>query len=256
MKKTIKNNFITLTVDTYAAEMHSLKLNKNDYEYLWQGDPTYWKGRNPILFPQVSSTPTKTNFINGKEYPMGNHGFARNSEFSFIEEKNDSLTLLLKDNDETFKQYPYHFNLFVNYTIEDCSLIITYNIENTNDKIMPFGFGLHPAFNTEKDFNDTKIIFDGHKELIISKELFAKYPTYFEKPTPKHALLSTNKHHVRLDFQEFKILAVWSPVGPFVCIEPWLSSPASDINFENRKDNINLKEHETYKVSYKITLVD
>lgn len=256
MEKIIKNEKITLVVNTYASEMHSLKLNGQDYEYLWQGDPKYWKGRNPILFPQVSSTPSKINIIKNKEYPMGNHGFARNSEFEFINENKDSLSLLLKDNDETLKQYPYHFNLLVNYTLKNSSVCITYEITNLNDEIMPFGFGLHPAFNTEKDFKETKIVFDDDKELIINKDLFAKYPTYFEEPTPKKAILNTNSHHIQIDFDEFNILAVWSPVGPFVCIEPWISAPASDINFESRKDNINLKKHATYKVSYKITILD
>lgn len=256
MNKTIKNNFITLTVDEHAAEMHSLKLNNNDYEYLWQGNPEYWKGRNPILFPQVSSTKDKVNIINGKKYPMGNHGFARNSEFKFIEESDNSLTLSLKDNEETLSQYPYHFKLLVNYTLKDNSVIISYEIKNLNDEVMPFGFGLHPAFNTPIDFKDTKVVFDDNKELVINRELFDKYPTYFEEPTPKYADLYTNNHHIKLNFEDFKILAVWSPIGPFVCIEPWISSPASDINFENRKDNINLKGHESYRISYKITLVD
>lgn len=256
MNYTIKNNEITLNVDEQAAEMHSLKLNSNDYEYLWQGNPEYWKGRNPILFPQVSSTLDKANIINGKEYPMGNHGFARNSKFNLVESSDNSLTLSLKDNEETLSQYPYHFELLVNYSLKDKSVYISYEIKNLNDEIMSFGFGLHPAFNTDRDFKETKVMFDDKKELVISKELFEKYPTYFENPTPKYAVLATNNHHVRLDFQDFNILAVWSPLAPFVCIEPWLSSPASDKVFENRKDNINLKGHETFKVSYKITLID
>lgn len=256
MNHTIKNNFITLNVDSKAAEMHSLKLNTCDYEYLWQGNQEYWKGRNPILFPQVSSTKDKVIIIKGKEYPMGNHGFVRNSEFEFIEESDNSLTLSLKDNKETLSQYPYHFELLVNYTLKDNSVIISYEIKNLNDEIMPFGFGLHPAFNTPIDFKDTKVVFDDNKELIINKELFDKYPTYYEEPTPKCAILYTNNHHLKVDFDNFNILAVWSPVGPFVCIEPWLTKPASDVIFENRKDNINLEPHKTFNISYKITLID
>ena len=99
----ISNETLSLIVSTKACEMHSLKRKDDYYEYLWNGDERYWKGRNPILFPQVSSTSSKINMINGKEYPMGNHGFARNSEFEFIKKEADSLTFLLKENEETFK---------------------------------------------------------------------------------------------------------------------------------------------------------
>lgn len=256
MEQTIKNEKVTLSISDRAAEMHSFKLNNCDYEYLWQGNPEYWWGRNPILFPQVSSTEDKINIIDGKEYPMRNHGFLRDKDFSFFEVKNDSLTLSYKDNEETLKQYPYHFEMLVNYTLKDNSVVISYKIKNLNDKVMPFGFGLHPAFNTEPNFIDTKIVFDESKELIISKELFEKYPTYYEVPTPKQAVLCTNNHHVKVDFKDFKILAVWSPVGPFVCIEPWLSAAVKEKEFAKRKDNINLNANEIFEISYTITLID
>lgn len=254
--KTIKNEKITLTVSEEAAEMHSLKFNDSDYEYLWDGNPKYWKGRNPILFPQVSSTPSKTIIINDKEYPMGNHGFLRNSTFNFVSCKDDSLSLSFKDNEKTLKQYPYHFEILVNYTLKDNAVNIDYEIKNLNEETMPFGFGLHPAFNSNLGFKDSKIVFDDNKELILSNELFDKYPTYFEEPTPKCADLYTNNHHIKVEFTDFKILAVWSPQAPFVCIEPWMSSPASDINFVNRKDNIVLDSKESFKISYKISLLD
>lgn len=256
MLYTINNDLLTLKVDTKACEMHSLKRNDNDYEYLWNGDEKYWKGRNPILFPQISSTLTKTNVIKGKEYPMGNHGFARNSEFTFVKKEDNSLVFLLKDNEETLKQYPYHFSLYVTYTLKENSVNIKYDIENTNDEIMPFGFGLHPAFNVDKEYKDTNIKFDNGNTLTINKELFEKYPTYYEIPTPTSALLSSNGHELRLDFKGFKHLAIWSPFAPFVCIEPWNNLGAKDgVDFEKRAENINLNPNDTYSFSYDITLV-
>ena len=256
MLYTIDNNKITLKVDTKACEMHSLKRNDDDYEYLWNGDEKYWKGRNPILFPQISSTSTKTNIINGKEYPMGNHGFARNSEFTLVDKSDDTLTFLLKENEETLKQYPYSFNLYVTYTIKEDNVTIKYCIENTNDEIMPFGFGLHPAFNVDKDYMDTKIVFDNGQQLTINKELFEKYPTYYEEPTPSSADLYSNNHHIKLEFEGFKHLAIWSPFAPFVCVEPWNNLGAKDgIDFEKRAENINLAPKQTFEISYKIRLL-
>ncbi|MDO4501326.1 MAG: aldose 1-epimerase family protein [Erysipelotrichaceae bacterium] len=256
MKYTIKNEFLTLDVDTKAAEMHSLKRNDDDYEYLWQGDPKYWAGRNPTLFPQVSSTPTKTNILYGKEYPMGNHGFARNSEFELVEVKDKELTLVLKDNEETRKQYPYSYELFITYTLKEDLVDITYKIVNKNEEVMPFGFGLHPAFNCPLDYKDTVITMDDKEELVISEELFKQYPTYIYHPnTFSKAVLKTNNHALEVDFKGYTNLAIWSPFGPFVCIEPWMCLPAQlmpGVDFEKREEYIHLPANEVFTISHQI----
>lgn len=256
MLYTIKNDEIILSVSSFAAEMHSLKRTNDDYEYLWNGDPKYWKGRNPILFPQVGSTSSKLNVIYGKEYPMGNHGFTRNSEFEFVAKSDDSLTLLLRDNEETFKQYPFHFELYVTYKLTSDGVSVNYEVKNVDAVSFPFGFGLHPAFNVTNDYVDTKIVFDDGKELALSSQLFKQYPTYYQKPMPKSAILYTNNHQVKLDFKDFKYLAVWSPFAPFVCIEPWMSLGAKDnVAFEERDDNITLKPNESFKIAYSISVL-
>ena len=42
------------TVDTLGGELVSLR-DREGTEYIWQGDPACWSGRNPILFPFVGS---------------------------------------------------------------------------------------------------------------------------------------------------------------------------------------------------------
>lgn len=253
MTYTIKNQYLTLIVSLDAAQMHSLKRNDDEYEYIWSGDPTYWKGRNPILFPQVSSTSTKTNVINGKSYPMGNHGFARNSVFELVELKETSITLLLKENEETLKQYPFKFELYVTYTLNKETLNINYRIKNTDNKMLPFGFGLHPAFNVDKKYKDTKLTFDDGQELIINKELFEKYPTYYVKPTPSSATLHSNNHAITLDFKGFRHLAIWSPFAPFVCVEPWMNlGPNDSDEFQDRAEYAHLIPQEFVDYHYSI----
>ena len=250
---TIKNEYLTLQVSLDAAQMHSLKRNNDNYEFIWNGDPTYWKGRNPILFPQVSSTSTKTNIINGKQYPMGNHGFARNSVFELVDIKEDSLTLLLRENEETLKQYPFKFELYVTYTLNNELLEITYKIKNTDTQVLPFGFGLHPAFNVEKDYKDTKITFDNGQELVVNKELFEKFPTYYVEPTPSSATLLSNNHSVTLNFEGFRHLAIWSPFAPFVCVEPWMNlGPNDSDEFQERAEYAHLDSNQSIEYKYSI----
>ena len=253
MLYTIENDLLTLNVSTTACEMHSLKRKGLDYEYLWNGDPTYWKGRNPLLFPQVSSTSTKTNIIDGKEYPMGNHGFARNSEFELVSNEDNKLVFLLKDNEETHKQYPFSFEIYVTYSLKDNSVLIDYEVVNTNDRKMPFGFGLHPGFMCDEGLKDSYVTFNNGHEFKLNFDQL--YPTYFEEPMPSSATLHTNGHEIKLDFDGFKHLALWSPNGPFVCIEPWMNlNVRDDRPFEERDENIVLEPGASFKIGYSITV--
>lgn len=242
----IKNNNLIVEIADRAGEVYSFKKIDDDYNYVWSGDETYWGGRNPILFPQVSSTDNKTVLINGKFYPMGNHGFARHSTFSLKEIKDDELSLVLNENSETLSQYPFKFELQVNYKLESNKMFITYTIKNNSDIDMPYGFGLHPAFNCPLDYKDTKVVFNNAEdnignELVISKELFEKTSTVvIDNPKSTKATLHSNNKKISVSLDGFKIFAVWSK-GPFVCLEPWIC--------ENDKDhNIEMKDRKDYKV--------
>ena len=143
----IKNEKALVTVDEHASEIHSFCDVTTDNEYMWQGDPKFWAGRNPTLFPMVGSTWDKKLHINGKEYVTGNHGFTRHSDFTCIEHTDNTIVMELKDNEETLKEYPFHFTMHITYTLEGKTLKVSYDITNENDCDMPFNFGLHPAFN-------------------------------------------------------------------------------------------------------------
>ena len=126
----IQNDFLSLSVTLTAAEMTlSLIDKKTGKEVLWQGDPAYWSGRNPILFPIVGSTFDKKIHLFGKIFEMGNHGFARNSEFELVSHTEDQITVRLKESEKTLTQYPFHFTLMVRYTLVQNTVHINYSIE-------------------------------------------------------------------------------------------------------------------------------
>ena len=47
---TLKNQELTVTLTDLGAELLSIKC-AGDCEYLWQGDPAYWTGHAPLMFP-------------------------------------------------------------------------------------------------------------------------------------------------------------------------------------------------------------
>ena len=83
MDYTLKCGTLTAVAETHGGELVSLK-DSSGREYIWQGDPAYWSGRNPNLFPIVGGLKDGTVFVDGLPFRMNRHGFARNSEFSVI----------------------------------------------------------------------------------------------------------------------------------------------------------------------------
>ncbi len=273
MNYIIENDLVKVEITTKACEVLSFYDKELEIEYMWQGDATYWAGRNPILFPIVGTVWAKEYTVKNNVYKMGNHGFARHSEFSLIKQSENELVFELKDNEETYSQYPYHFSLIVKYKLEDKRLDIKYEIKNLDEEVMPFGFGLHPAFNTpmtnEDNYHDYKIVFEQKEEInldglkaegfSLSHELFEKYPTIIlDKLKSKYVTLTNNKYMVEVGIEGFDYLAFWTPnKAQFVCIEPWMSMTDFEENnlaFKDRLGMVNLNCDEIYEKEYYIKI--
>ena len=270
----IKNEKALVSVDEHASEIHSFCDVTTDNEYMWQGDPKFWAGRNPTLFPMVGSTWDKKLHINGKEYVTGNHGFTRHSDFTCIEHTDNTIVMELKDNEETFKEYPFHFTMHITYTLEGKTLKVSYDITNENDCDMPFNFGLHPAFNcplhegeSQKDY---KLVFSNIEECpkgITSKDGYSieldretlEKTIIYHNPKSSYITLTNGEHGVRVDVVGYEWLAFWSAKNnaPFVCIEPWHSHgdfEKNDVPFEKREGTLSLSPDRIFTTAYAVTI--
>ena len=160
---TIKNDFLTVSVKSLGAEISSIKTN-DGCEYMWQGDPNYWAGQAPIMFPICGRFFEGKYTYLGKEYQMGSHGIARHSEFSLKSQGEAFLTLSLVGNETTKESYPFDFIFDVTFKLIGTKLRIEYRITNTDNKDLIFGLGAHPAFNVPLEsglsFEDYKLEFD------------------------------------------------------------------------------------------------
>lgn len=240
----LDNGIIRLEVCTHGAEIRSLK--KNDTEYMWCADEKFWARCAPVLFPIVGGLKDKRCIIDGVEYSMGQHGFARDMEFEVIKSSKDMAELVLYSDSETKKMYPFDFALFIKYTLSENKVTVSWRVENRGSRAMSFSIGAHPAFNLRGDVNyfcfDTKKDITYH--LIDENGLYAKEPLYTLKndgfvPITKDmfdrdALIiednqaksvslcdSDKKPYVTVNFSA-PLFGLWSkPGAPFVCIEPW-----------------------------------
>src|SRR5574343_547918 len=242
---TITNKFLTATINTVGAELVSLE--KNQVNYIWEVDENYWNKTSPVLFPIVGRLKNDVYTINGKEYTLPRHGFARNYEFQYELKSEHQVIFELESNAETKYNFPFDFKLFLAYTLIDSELIIEYCVRNISNETMPVSIGAHPAFAIEGDlsdyslqFNQPDVLITHHLEnenfnfetsvieshsgkLDLKYELFANDALVFKSlESDEVILLHLDVPILKVNFDFFPYLGVWTkPNAPFLCIEPW-----------------------------------
>ena len=249
----LSNEQLTIKVAEKGAELQSI-IDGEGREYLWQADPKYWSRHSPILFPIVCSVENDTYTVDGHEYHLPRHGFARDTDFTLVAQSENKVVFALHDSEETLKVYPYHFNLAVSYRLDGNKIHVIWHVENTDKREMHFQIGGHPAFyapgceadkplkgvlrvDNPDQLKALKSHIDGSVEMteveIVSKDgLIAFDDEFFANDSVKLHNSQTSSVEllnpdgtvaVTLDYK-CPIIAFWSPYqknAPFVCLEPW-----------------------------------
>lgn len=244
---TLSSGSLTASIDTLGAQLMSLRLD--EAEYLWQGDPTWWPRRAPILFPIVGVLKNgKAESAEGT-ITLARHGLARLNEFEIVEKNNSSVTLQLTSTEETRKSYPYDFELRLIFSVAGDTLTQTYEVTNPANVVLPFTLGAHPAFNipipgveaasldqyhlsftrswtsygpsiTDEGLCDytipQRLIVDSDT-LSLSWELIDREKTITLEDVPDRRITLTadvenasDSHGIQIDFEGFDYLGIWS----------------------------------------------
>lgn len=255
MDYTIENNMLKVTISTKGAEIVSVKGIHTGHEYMWQADPKVWGRHAPVLFPIVGRLKNDEYTYNGKSYHLGQHGFARDQEFEVEKHTKESITFLLKDNEETRKVYPFKFEFRVNYNLLNNLLEENFSVKNTDDKELIFGVGGHPGFNVPVDEEvgkedyyfatapskarvqiplkgsyldwDNRSLASTDSLITLSDDLFKNDALIFElRGHDNKFSLKTDKNrfHINVWTRDAPFVGVWSQypkTANYVCIEPW-----------------------------------
>ena len=142
--KTITNGTLSIAVKDHGAELASVKCNGR--EYLWQAHESFWKRHSPVLFPIVGAVWNGEYRSAGNVYKMGQHGFARDMDFTLVSESATEIWYELMWSDDTLRRFPYRFLLKIGYRIEGSSVRVMWHVENPGQTDLPFQIGAHPAF--------------------------------------------------------------------------------------------------------------
>jgi galactose mutarotase-like enzyme len=245
MNITISNSQLTATINTLGAELISLV--KNNKNYIWNIDETYWNKTSPVLFPIVGRLKNDSYLFNGKKYQLPRHGFARNMEFTFDKKSDSQVIFELNETEETKAIYPFSFKLLMAYTLMDNELVIEYFVRNQSDEVLPFSIGAHPAFAISENFENYSLEFNaadtfethhlenesfiGKTTLVDTKNntialnyaLFEKDALVFKSLKSNEVTLKNNdKAILKVNYDHFPYLGIWTKKNaPFLCIEPW-----------------------------------
>ena len=281
MNWALNNGLVAIRVDSKGAELQSLC--RAEREYLWQPGAEIWDRHSLLLFPNAGRISRDRVKIEGREYPMTMHGFAKDMEFYPISVSEDSLTLELRDTPETHQRFPYAFSLQVAYRLEENRVVQSIRVENTGEKPLFFGLGLHPGFYCPIDLDEgasdyilqfncpqtlRKIVLDPvtrlctHRrlswitqtsEIPLNEGFFDEGPFTTEGYTADSVCLFSRKsgRYLRMGISGFPFVTYWGNPGQMnlICIEPWCGlSDDMDSNhvWEEKAGNTRLNPKEVW----------
>jgi galactose mutarotase-like enzyme len=247
----IAGDGLSASIDPLGAELSSLR-DAEGRDLLWNGDPSVWAGRAPILFPIIGTLNGDAYRVGGKSYSLPRHGFGRRRMFSRFESGTDLAAFKLQSDAETRAVYPFDFRLVLVFSISGARLKIGAELLNTGREDLPASFGYHPAFLWPLPYGapraEHRIVFEKDepgplrllnanglldptplnspiekRTLVLRDDLFEKDALIFTELRSRSVTYGAGEGlKLKIDFPDTPHLGIWSkPGAPFVCIEPW-----------------------------------
>ncbi|EED2403823.1 aldose 1-epimerase family protein [Listeria monocytogenes] len=286
----LENEVLLVEMKTAGAELTRIFHKDTGLEYLWNADSKFWGRHSPVLFPTVGRLVDDTYLVDGKQYHLGQHGFARDRDFQVIEQTENTVRFELDADEGSLAIYPYKFKLSIVYTIEKNTVAVSYEVENTDNKRIYFSIGAHPAFHlpltdgttfedyyldfgTEENLETLclegpyrsgeikKIVDEPARYLPLSYDLFKNDALIFEALKQKEMTIKSEKtaHYVKVSFPEFPFVGVWTAKAgtPFLCIEPWYGiadGAGESVELRDKAGIEHLEPEAVFASEYEITV--
>jgi len=247
----IASNLLSAEIAPVGAELVRLT-GADGAEFLWDGDPKWWSGQAPILFPIIGTLNGDTYRWHGQEYELQRHGFARRRTFEVVEHGESLLVLRLDADALTHAMWPFDFRLDMRFAIEGARLSVSADVTNRSESAMPVSFGFHPALRwplpgasskaghvihfaepepaplrkLDKDGlidpapRATPVVGD---RLSLDDSLFAEDALIFDQLRSRSLTYSgPGTPTITVDFPDMPDLGLWmKPGAGYLCIEPW-----------------------------------
>ncbi len=276
---TIKNDALTVDLSTIGAEMQSVR-EADGTERLWQGDPAFWTGRAPVMFPVCGGLKEDTYFLNGERYVMPKHGFARKAEWR-VETAEDGRAVFLLT--ERHPGFPFAYEFRAEYRLDGASIVITYDVKNADSREFWYSVGSHEAWATPGGLEKYTVEFEqpetlavselegnlirrepvvmaeNARELALKTEYFAVDALVFPALKSRSVTLKSSVSEKKLcvDYEGMDVLMLWTkPGADYICIEPWCNAPDyvdADMQIAHKPGMIRLAPGESASRTHKIS---
>ncbi len=247
----LSSSDLTAEVNPFGAQLSTLR-DRAGRDLLWDGDPTVWTGRAPLLFPIVGTLAGGCYRLGSTIYHLPRHGFARGKLFDIVDATSAGAAFRLRADEASLQVYPFRFELEVQFALEGPTLSMTTYVRNTGDEDMPASFGYHPGFRWPLPYGrarsshfiefardepapirrldaDGLLTPEGHttpiyqrrlaledslfqNDVIILDEIRSRSVTYGADDGPR----------LRVSFPDSPYFGLWTkPRANFICLEPW-----------------------------------
>lgn len=287
----LSNQYLTVNLHPKGAEIISIVGNQDHINYMWKRDACQWANSAPILFPIVGAIKNDTCRIDGKEYHMTQHGFARHNEFEIKNQSQTEVTFTLVSNDEIIKQYPFLFELNVTYKLVENTLTCLINVKNKDHQTIYFQVGGHPAFAcpfmenessndyyvefSEYETRNQKVIdvakrgmshvqlpfFDNEKRFFVRQQLFNNDAIVIKDFKSENISIKSLNHQKSIVFhmQGFDHVGLWTAkhVGGLLAIEPWVGHADYvdfDGEFKEKESCVALDTDKEFNVQFAVEI--
>ena len=108
----ISSGELSAEIDPRGAQLSVLR-TRGAADLLWNGDPSVWSGRAPLLFPIIGVLAGGSYRLGDARYPLSRHGFARDKTFSLESSSASAVSFMLQADASTLALYPFQFELQV-----------------------------------------------------------------------------------------------------------------------------------------------
>ena len=278
---------LSAAINPLGAELTHLR-DPQGRELMTDADPRWWTGHAPILFPMVGRANGDVIRVDGVEYAMRQHGFARHKQFDLVTHEAARAVFRLTDNEETRAVYPFAFALYVGFTLEGETLSIDVRIENRGDAVMPSSFGFHPAFAWPLPYGALRevhrIVFDADeperlneinggliaaetraspldgRTLALRDDLFVDDALVWDGIHSSSVTYGgAQGPQLQIAFPDTPKLGIWTKPGAhYVCVEPWhgIADPVGFTgDFRDKPGVFEIAPHDDWTCSMRVTLL-
>ena len=135
-----------------------------------------------ILFPFANRIKNGLYSFEGKEYQFNCnenerdnalHGLVYDKKFVLIEKglgfDSCSITLLYEEKEKSIG-FPFHYNIYLKYTLKENEICLSVKIKNTDNKSFPYTLGWHPYF-ISSDLHNSFLNFESSQKVQFDENL-------------------------------------------------------------------------------------